>query len=99
LLEGGKRVRLAAKQRIEKSFCRVAYRELGVADFAYDTRTWYRLRVENEGPKVRAYVDGKLMISAECDEIPSGKVGVIAASPARFADFRVSTTSKEEIAA
>ena len=57
--------------------------ELGVADFPYDTRTWYRLRVENDGPKIRAYVDGKLLISAENDEIASGKVGVIAACPAR----------------
>lgn len=99
LLEGGKRVRLAVKQRIEKSFCRVAYRELGVADFPHDTRTWYRLRVENDGPKIRAYVDGKLLISAENDEIPSGKVGVTAASPARFAEFRVTTTARDEIAA
>src|SRR5581483_7420171 len=33
------------------------------------------------------------------DEIPSGKVGVTAACPARFADFRVSSPAKEEIAA
>jgi rhamnogalacturonan endolyase len=99
LLENGKRLRLAVKQVLEKSFCRVDYHELGAVDFPYDTKTWYRLRVENDGARIRAYVDGKLLISAESDEIPSGKVGVIAACPARFTDFRAATTSPEEIAA
>ena len=99
VLEKGKRLRLAVRGMIEKSFCRVDVRDLGVVDFPYDTRTWYRLRVENEGRKIRAYVDGRLLLSAEDDEIPSGKVGVIAQSPARFADFRVSSPQKEEIAA
>jgi hypothetical protein len=99
VFEKGKQVKLAVRGMIEKSFCRVAYRDLGTAEFAYDTRTWYRLRVENEGPKIRAYVDGKLLISAEDDEIPSGKVGIIAQCPARFTDFRVSSPAKEEIAA
>ncbi|HLY74048.1 MAG TPA: hypothetical protein VKU80_08000 [Planctomycetota bacterium] len=99
VLEKGRRLRLAVRGMIEKSFCRVDVRDLGVVDFPYDTRTWYRLRVENEGPKIRAYVDGKLLISAEDGEIASGKVGVIAQSPARFADFRVSSPLKEEIAA
>jgi hypothetical protein len=49
LMEKGKGVRLGVRQRIEPRFCRVAYRDLGTADFPYDTRTWYRLRVENEG--------------------------------------------------
>src|SRR5436305_798239 len=97
LMENGKRLRLAVKQVLEKSFCRVAYHELGAVDFPCDTKTWYKLRVENEGPKISAYVDGKLMISAENDEIPSGKVGVIAACPARFTDFRATTPSPEEI--
>jgi len=99
LMEQGKRIRLAVKQVLEKSFCRVAYHELGAVDFPYDTKTWYKLRVENEGATIRAYVDGRLLITAQNDEIPSGKVGVIAACPARFADFRATTTSPEEIAA
>src|SRR5436190_105874 len=85
VFDKGKQVRLAVRGMIEKSFCRVAVRDLGSADFAYDTRTWYRMRVENEGSKIRAYVDGKLLISAEDDELLSGKVGLIAQSPARFA--------------
>jgi hypothetical protein len=98
VLEKGKRLRLAVRGLLETSFCRVAVRDLGTVDFPYDTKTWYRLRVENEGRKIRAYVDGKLLISAEDDEIPSGKVGVIAQCPARFADFRISSPLKEEIA-
>jgi rhamnogalacturonan endolyase len=99
VFDKGKEVRLAVRGMIEKSFCRVAVRDLGVADFPYDTKTWYRLRVENEGSKIRAFVDGRLLISAEDDEIVSGKVGLIAACPARFADFRVTSPSKAEIAA
>ncbi len=99
LMENGKRIRLAVKQVIEKSFCRVDYHDLGAVDFPYDVKTWYKLRVENEGATIRAYVDGKLLITAKNDEIPSGKVGVIAACPARFTDFRVTTSSAQEIAA
>jgi rhamnogalacturonan endolyase len=99
VFDKGKTVKLLVRGPLEKSFCRVTVRELGSAEFAYDSRTWYRMRVENEGPKIRCYVDGKLVISAEDNEIASGKVGVIAQCPARFADFRVSSPAKEEIAA
>jgi hypothetical protein len=97
VLEGGQRARLGVRQVIEEKYCRTAWRNLGTADFAYDTRTWYRLRVENRGSSIRCLIDGKLLIEANDDQIPSGKVGLIAGSPARFADCSATTTSRTEI--
>jgi hypothetical protein len=48
--------------------------------------------VENDGPRIRAYVDGKLLTEATDPEIPKGKSGVIAGAPARFQDFRVTAS-------
>ena len=69
------------------------------APFAYDVRRYYLLRVENDGPRIRAYVDGKLVIEAEDGEMLSGKAGVIANIPARFQEFAVTASgaAKAEI--
>ena len=45
--------------------------------------------MENEGPRIRAYIDGKLVLEASDPEIVKGKAGVISATPARFQDFSV----------
>lgn len=91
-LEQGKRARLAVRLPIEKDYRVADWRELGAVDFPYDTRSYHRLRVENEGPCIRAYVDGKLVLSAEDGARTTGKVGVAATIPARFRDFKVSAT-------
>jgi len=95
-LSGGNVARVAVYQPIEKQFRIIESRELGRAEFPYDTRTYYALKVENEGPKIRAYIDGKLVISAEDSEILKGKAGVEANIPARFQDFRVTTADANE---
>ena len=56
----------------------------------YDTTRYYRLRVENDGATIRAFVDDKLILTAQDGELVRGKVGVTANIPARFQDFRVS---------
>jgi hypothetical protein len=91
-LTGGKRARLALHLPLEKGFRVRDWRELGSAEFTYDTQRYYLLRVENDGPRIRAYVDGKLLLEAEDREILKGKVGVTANVPARFQDFRVSAS-------
>lgn len=98
-LQGGNKARLAVRQPLEKTFRICEWRELGSAEFAYDTRTWYRLKIENDGPKIRAFIDGKPVLSAEDGEILRGKVGVTANVPARFRDFEArpgSTVDREE---
>ncbi|MGQ0636495.1 MAG: hypothetical protein ACT4QC_17925 [Planctomycetaceae bacterium] len=88
-LQDGNKARLALRLPLDAQFRVAAWKELGMAEFPYEKFRYYRLRVENEGTKIRAYVDGKLVLTAECDELSSGKVGVSANSPARFKSFRV----------
>lgn len=88
-LTGGAKARLALHLPLESAFRVRQWKELGEAPFPYDVRRYYRLRVENDGPRIRAYVDGKLLIEAECSELPHGKAGLIAGAPARFQDFAV----------
>jgi rhamnogalacturonan endolyase len=89
-LTGGKRARLALRLPLEKTLRVAEWRELGSADFPYDTRSWHRLRVESEGPRIRASIDGRTVIEASDGEILRGKAGVTANIPARFRDFAVS---------
>jgi rhamnogalacturonan endolyase len=88
-LKGGNRARLALRLPLEDSFRVAKWRELGEAVFPYDTTGYHRLRVENQGAKVLAYIDDRLILTAEDGELLRGKVGVTANIPARFQDFRV----------
>jgi hypothetical protein len=89
-ITGGNKARLALHLPIEPALRVHGWRELGETAFPYDTSRYYALKVENEGPKIRAYIDGKLVLEASDPEIVRGKTGIISASPARFQDFRVS---------
>jgi hypothetical protein len=89
-LSGGQEVRLAARLPLEKTLRVAEWRELGRAAFAYDTRKYYHLEVRNDGPRIRAYVDGKLLIEATDGERLTGKAGLVANVPARYQAFRVS---------
>ena len=88
-LTGGDTVRLALHLPLETALRVRQWKELGSARFPYVTTRYYQLRVENDGPRMRAYIDGKLVLEAEDNEIPQGKAGVIAGVPARFQDFAV----------
>ncbi|HVR69725.1 MAG TPA: hypothetical protein VMT87_02675 [Vicinamibacteria bacterium] len=89
-LSGGKEARLAVRLPLEKTFRVAEWRELGKAAFPYDTKRYYHLRVENEGARIRAYVDDELLIEAADGERTTGRAGLVANVPARFQDFRVS---------
>jgi hypothetical protein len=86
-LSGGKQARLAVRLPLERAFRVAEWRELGTAAFSYDAKRYYRLRVENEGLRIRASIDGKLILTAEDGELVRGKAGVTANIPARFQDF------------
>ncbi|MCW5977197.1 MAG: hypothetical protein KIT09_03930 [Bryobacteraceae bacterium] len=94
-LTGGGKARLALRLPLEKKFRVAEWRELGEAAVPYDVTRYYKLRVENHGPGIRAFVDGKLVIEASDGEILKGKAGVTANIPARFMDFRVTATEGE----
>jgi rhamnogalacturonan endolyase len=88
-IEGGKRARLAKRLPLEEKFRVCSWKELGTAEFPYETNRYYRLRVNNEGPAIRAYIDDKLILTATEDELVGGKVGLSANAPARYQDFRI----------
>jgi hypothetical protein len=94
-LTGGDRVRLALHLPLETALRVRQWKELGSAPFPHDARRYYALRVENDGPRIRAFVDGKLLLETADSGILRGKAGLIAGSPARFQDFAVTASDSE----
>ncbi len=91
-LTAGKRARLALRLPLETTVRVADWRELGSTEFPYDTTRYYRLRVESEGSKIRAFIDDKLILTSDDGELIQGKAGVTANVPARFQDFRVTAS-------
>ena len=91
-LTGGRRAVLRVRLPFEKKLRVAEWRDLAQAEFHYDVKRWYTLKVENDGPRIRAYVDGKLLMEASDGEILKGKIGVTSNIPARFTDVRVSVS-------
>jgi rhamnogalacturonan endolyase len=89
-ITGGKRARLALRLPVEQKIRVVDWKELGSADISYDVKQYHELKVENDGPKMRAYFDGKLVIEASDSDTLNGRAGITANIPARFTDFVVS---------
>jgi len=88
-LSGGNRARLTIRLPLERTLRVADWRVLVSAWFPYDTTRYYRLRVEDEGSRIRAFIDDKLILAADDGELIHGKAGVTANVPARFQDFRV----------
>ncbi len=91
-LTGGNRAVLRLRLPVEKQLHVADWKDLGAAQFPYDTKRYYTLRVENDGPKIRAFIDGKLLIEASDSEILKGRIGVTSNIPARFTDVAVTVT-------
>jgi rhamnogalacturonan endolyase len=92
-LANGDTVRFIRREPLEPSLRAYQWRELASAKFPYEAGTrYYRIRVENDGPRMRAWVDGRLVLEAADEDILKGKAGLFAATPARFEDFRVSAS-------
>lgn len=92
----GKRAVLRVMLPIETRLRVAEFRELGSVEFPHDTKRYYTLRVENQGPRIRCSVDGKLVLEASDTELLKGCAGVTANSPARFTDFSVTTSDASE---
>lgn len=97
-LTGGKQARLVVRLPLEKTFRVAEWRELAATPFRYDTTRYYTLRVENDGPRIRAFVDGKQVLEASDGELLKGKAGVTANIPARFQDFRIRASDASQAA-
>ena len=96
LLEDGKKAGLYLRLPTETKMRAGRWRTLGSAAFIYEPSRYYTLKVENEGPKMRAFIDGKLVLEASDGEILKGKAGILANVPTRFTDFRVSAADAAE---
>jgi hypothetical protein len=97
-LADGNKARIAYLEPLEKALRVTDWKELASASFRYDNTRYYTLKVENEGPRIRAYIDGKLILEATDSRLTKGKAGVLASTPARFQDFSV-TAADAEVAA
>lgn len=88
----GKEAVLRLRLPIDDKLRTGKWRELGVAPFRYDTTRYYKFKIENDGPKIRAYIDGQLILEATDNEITAGRIGLSATMPARFRDVKVTAS-------
>jgi hypothetical protein len=95
-LRGGDTAFLTLRLPFEKSYRQAEWRELATAEFEYDTDTYYSLKVENDGARMVASINGRQVLEANDDEILKGKSGITANIPARFMDFSVTTSDTNE---
>ena len=91
-ITGGAQARLALRLPIDKGFRQPDWKELAAAPFRYGVERYCTLRVENQGPRMRCYVDGKLVIDVNDSAILKGKAGLAAETPTRYMDFRVTAS-------
>lgn len=97
LRAGGEAVVLM-REPLEKELRKASWRTIATAKFAYDTRRYYKLSVENRGPSIRASIDGRVVIGASDAELTKGVAGIMANVPARFQDFAVTATAETRAA-
>lgn len=88
-LIGGNTAQLALQHPIETRIRYPNWERVASKLFPYTAERYYLLRVENQGPHIRAYIDGKLVLEAADAKMTRGKVGMSANVPARFQRFRV----------
>jgi hypothetical protein len=97
-LRGGNTAFLTLRLPFEKRYRQAEWKELATVEFEYDSDTYYTLKVENDGARFIASINGKQVLEASDDEILKGKSGVTANIPARFMDFSVTTSDESEAA-
>lgn len=95
-LANGNQARLVVRLPLEKTFRVAEWRELAATEFPYDTQSYHLLKVENEGPRIRAFINGKQVLEASDTEMLKGRVGLTANIPARFQEFRVSVSDANQ---
>lgn len=98
-LTGGDKVELRVQHLETKVFREPNWETVASAKFAYDTKTYYKLRVENRGAGIKAFIDGSKVLEISDAIYPGGKVGLCGDAPVRFMDARADSTRKADIAA
>jgi rhamnogalacturonan endolyase len=99
-LTGGDTVQLNVQHLETKQFRVPNWETVTSAKFPYDTKRYYKLRVENRGAKITAYIDGNKMLETDGAIYAGGKIGLSANVPARFQNVKVDAAPavKSEIA-
>ncbi len=92
-LEQGTHLRVLERLPFDQEFRVSAWRPVAEAPFPYDTKTWYRLAVAVEGDRLRASIDGRQLLDVRDKALAAGIAGLTANMPARFRNFRVTTTA------
>ena len=92
-LRDGNKIGLYLRLPIETGYRKSVWKPLATAEFRYDTKRWYTLKVENSGPRMKAYIDGKLVLEASDGEILRGRIGLTANVPTRFTGVVVTTSA------
>ena len=98
-LTGGNTVQINVQRLLAKEFRNPNWETVAAAPFNYNTQQYYLLKVENQGPAIRAYIDGKKVLEVPDAEYAAGKIGLSAQIPARYRDVLVqaSPAAKKEI--
>jgi hypothetical protein len=98
-LSGGNTVQLNYQQLITEKFRLPNWTTVASAPFEYNTKEYYRLKVENRGSRITAYINGNQVLEISDARYPGGKVGLSANIPARFQDVKVDASApvKKEI--
>ncbi|MBL8231550.1 MAG: hypothetical protein JNL98_23845 [Bryobacterales bacterium] len=89
LFEEGTHAKLILRLPVDSEFRKSDYKELAAAPFTYETTRYYTLRVENRGPQIRAFIDGKQILESSHDEILKGHAGLVGNTPVRYQSFAV----------
>jgi hypothetical protein len=88
-LSGGDTVQINVQHLITDKFRRAGWETVASAPFNYNTQQYYLLKVENQGPIIRAYVDGKKVLEVSDAKYGAGKIGLSANIPARYQEVLV----------
>lgn len=95
-LRGGKEAVLLVRKPIETQLRHAEWRQLAAGAFPYDAKQYHRLKVENNGPRMVASIDGKQILEASDNELLKGQAGLMANIPARFQEFAVQASAEAQ---
>jgi rhamnogalacturonan endolyase len=92
-LQGGTEVVLRKRLPIDREFRKANWQVAATAPFPHDVDRYFELRIENDGPRMKAYVDGRLLLEASDESSTQGRIALSAEKPARFQQVLVSASN------
>jgi hypothetical protein len=95
-LRDGNTAFLTLRLPLEEEYRQARWRELATVPFEYNPDEYYTLKVENDGARMVASINGKVVLQARDEEILKGKTGVTANIPTRFMNFAVTAPDAVE---